>query len=164
MRLESLDICVWKGGEIKLCLLCFIILVQADITKICLKHLLLTVPKTGKPRIKPPAHSVSDKSPWGHKELGMTERLHFHFSLSCTGEGNSNPLQCSCLENPRDRGAWWAAIYGVAQSRTRLKQLNSSSSSSSSSKSLVHRQLSSHRVLMWWESLQELSGASFKEL
>ena len=61
----------------------------------------------------------------------MTERLHFHFSLSCIGEGNGNPLQCSCLENPRDGGAWWAAIYGVAQSRTRLKQLSSSSSSSS---------------------------------
>ena len=57
----------------------------------------------------------------------MTERLHFHFSLSCFGEGNGNPLQCSCLENPRDGGAWWAAIYGVAQSRTRLKQLSSSS-------------------------------------
>ena len=57
----------------------------------------------------------------------MTERLHFHFSLSCIGEGNGNPLQCSCLENPRDRGAWWAAVYGVAQSRTRLKQLSSSS-------------------------------------
>ena len=61
----------------------------------------------------------------------MTERLHFHFSLSCTGEGNGNPLQCSCLENPRDGGAWWAAVYGVAQSRTRLKRLSSSSSSSS---------------------------------
>ena len=59
----------------------------------------------------------------------MTERLHFHFSLSCTREGNGNPLQCSCLENPRDGGAWWAAIYGVAQSRTRLKRLSSSSSS-----------------------------------
>ena len=55
----------------------------------------------------------------------MTERLHFHFSLSCTGEGNGNPLQCSCLENPRDGGAWWAAISGVAQSWTRLKQLSS---------------------------------------
>ena len=58
----------------------------------------------------------------------MTERLHFHFSLSCIGEGNGNPLQCSCLENPRDGGAWWAAVYGVAQSRTRLKWLSSSSS------------------------------------
>ena len=68
-------------------------------------------------------------SPWGHEESDMTERLHFHFSLSCTGRGNGNPLQCSCLENPRDGGAWWAAVYGVAQSRTRLKRLSSSSSS-----------------------------------
>ena len=58
----------------------------------------------------------------------MTERLPFHFSLSCIGEGNGNPLQCSCLENPRDGGAWWAAVYGVTQSRTRLKPLVSSSS------------------------------------
>ena len=57
----------------------------------------------------------------------MTERLHFHFSLSCIEEGNGNPLQCSCLENPRDGGAWWAAVYGVAQSWTRLKRLSSSS-------------------------------------
>ena len=71
-------------------------------------------------------------SPWGHEESDMTERLHFHFSLSCIGRGNGNPLQCSCLENPRDWGAWWAAVYGVAQSWTRLKQLSSSSSSSSS--------------------------------
>ena len=56
----------------------------------------------------------------------MTERLHFYFSLSCTGEGNGNPLQCSCLENPRDGGAWWAAVYGVAQSQTQLKRLSSS--------------------------------------
>ena len=54
----------------------------------------------------------------------MTERLHFHFSLSCIGEGNGNPLQYSCLENPRDGGAWWAAVCGVAQSQTRLKQLS----------------------------------------
>ena len=60
-------------------------------------------------------------SPWGCQESDTTERLHFHFSLSCIGEGNGNPLQCSCLENPRDGGAWWAAIYGVAQSRTQLK-------------------------------------------
>ena len=59
-------------------------------------------------------------SPWGHEESDMTERLPFHFSLSCIGEGNGNPLQCSCLENPRDGGVWWAAISGVAQSRTRL--------------------------------------------
>ena len=68
--------------------------------------------------------------PWGREESDMTERLHFHFSLSCIGEGNGNPLQCSYLENPRDRGAWWAAIYWVAQSRTWLKWLRSSSSSS----------------------------------
>ena len=64
----------------------------------------------------------------GALESDMTERVHFPFSLSCFGEGNGNPLQCSCLENPRDGGAWWAAIYGLAQSRTRLKQLSSSSS------------------------------------
>ena len=62
----------------------------------------------------------------GSLESDTTERLHFHFSLSCIGEGNGNPLQCSCLENPRDGGAWWAAIYGVAQSRTLLKRLSSS--------------------------------------
>ena len=62
----------------------------------------------------------------GRKESDTTERLHFQFSLSCTGEGNGNPLQCSCLENPRDGGAWWAAIYGVAQSWTQLKRLSSS--------------------------------------
>ena len=66
-------------------------------------------------------------SPWGRWESDMTERLHFLFSPSCIGEENGNPLQCSCLENPRDGGAWWAAIYGVAQSRTRLKWLSSSS-------------------------------------
>ena len=59
----------------------------------------------------------------------MTERLHFHFSLSCIGEGNGNPLQCSCLENPRDGAAWGAAVYGVPQSRTWLKRLSSSSNS-----------------------------------
>ena len=60
------------------------------------------------------------------KESDTTERLHFHFSLSCIGEGNGNPLQCSCLENPRDVGAWWALVYGVAQSQTWLKWLSSS--------------------------------------
>ena len=73
-------------------------------------------------------------SPWGHWESGTTDRLHFHFSLSCIGVGNGNPLQYSCLENPRDRGAWWAAIYGVAQSRTQLKRLSSSSSNNEYSK------------------------------
>ena len=68
-------------------------------------------------------------SPRGRWDLDVTDRLHFHFSLSCIGGGNGNPLQCSCLENPRDGGAWWAAVSGVTQSRTRLKQLGSSSSS-----------------------------------
>ena len=66
-------------------------------------------------------------SPRGREESDTTERLHFHFSLSCIGERNGNPLQCSCLENPRDEAAWWAAVCGVAQSRTRLKRLSSSS-------------------------------------
>ena len=54
----------------------------------------------------------------GHEASDTTERLHFHFSLSCIGEGNGSPLQCSCLENPRDRGAWWAAVCGVTVSVT----------------------------------------------
>ena len=91
----------------------------------------------------PNSSTLTWKIPWtegsgglqsmGSLESDMTERLHFHFSLSCIGEGNGNPLQCSCLENPRDGGAWWAAVYGVARSRTRLKRLSSSSSSVSSS-------------------------------
>ena len=86
----------------------------------------------------PHSSTFAWKIPWmeepgGLQSMGLlrvrqTERLHFHFSLSCIGEGNGNPVQCSCLENPRDGGAWWAAIYGVAQSRTRLKRLSSSSS------------------------------------
>ena len=67
-------------------------------------------------------------SPWGHEKSDTYEWLHFHFSLSWTGEGNGNPLQCSCLKNPRDGGAWWAAVYGIVQSQTRLKRLSSSSS------------------------------------
>ena len=72
--------------------------------------------------------SLVGYSPRGRRESDTTEQFHFHFSLSCTGEGNGSPLQCSCLENPRDGGASWAAIYGVTQSWTRLKQLSSSSS------------------------------------
>ena len=85
----------------------------------------------------PHSSTLAWKIPWmeepgrlqsmGSLESDATERLHFHFSLSCIGEGNGNPLQCSCLENPRDGGAWQAAVYGVTQSRTRLKQLSSSS-------------------------------------
>ena len=92
-----------------------------------------------KKAVVPYSSTFAWKIPWmeepvrlqsmGSLESDTTERLHFHFSLSCIGEGNGNPLQCSCLENPRDRGAWWAAVCGVAQSRTRLKQLSSSSSS-----------------------------------
>ena len=83
----------------------------------------------------PHSSTLAWKIPWteeprrlqsmGSLESDTTERLHFHFSLSCIGEGNGNPLQCSCLGNPRDREAWWAAIYGVAQSRTWLKWLSS---------------------------------------
>ena len=88
----------------------------------------------------PHSNTFAWKIPWmeepcrlqsmGSLESDITERLHFHFSLSCIGEGNGSSLQCSCLENPRDEGAWWAAVYGVAQSWTRLKRLSSSSSSS----------------------------------
>ena len=69
--------------------------------------------------------SLVGSSPLGHEESDMTERLHFHFLLLCIGEGNGTPLLCSCLENSRDGGAWWAAVYGVTQSRTRLKRLSS---------------------------------------
>ena len=80
----------------------------------------------------PHSNTLAWKIPWmeepgGLQSMGslkvghVTERLHFHFSLSCTGEGNGNPLQCSCLENPRDSGAWCAAVFGVTQNRTRLK-------------------------------------------
>ena len=72
--------------------------------------------------------SLVGYSPWGREESDMTERLHFHFLLSCIGEGNGNPLQCSCLENPRDGGAWWAVVYVVAQGWTQLKRCSSSSS------------------------------------
>ena len=81
--------------------------------------------------------SLVGYSPWGREESDTTKRLHSHFSLSCIGEGNGNPLQRSCLKNPRDRGAWWAAVYGVAQSQTRLKWLSSSSST------------------LWWNKLDD---------
>ena len=80
--------------------------------------------------------SLVGYSPWGREESDMTERLHFHFSLSCIGEGNGNPLQCSCLENPRDSRAWWTAVYGVTQSRTWLNRLSISSSMHDHSSSL----------------------------
>ena len=74
--------------------------------------------------------SLEGCGPWGRWRSDTTERLHFHFSLSFIGEGNGNPLQCSCLENPRDRGVWWAAVFRVTQSWTQLKRLSSSSSNS----------------------------------
>ena len=90
------------------------------------QHLLedgsVTLWKKIKPGLQPgKSHgqrSLVGCSPWGHEESDTTERLHFHLSLSCIGEGNGNPLQFSCLENPRDGGAWWAAVSGVEQSRT----------------------------------------------
>ena len=93
-------------------------------------------------------------SPWGCKESDRTERLHFHFSLSRIGEGNGNPLQCSCLENPKDGGAWWAAVYGVAQSRTRLKQL----SSSTSSRAFLLAQTLKNLPAMWETQVRSLGG------
>ena len=77
------------------------------------------------PRKSHGRRSLEGCSPWGRWGSDTTERLLFHFSLSCIGEGNGNPLQCSCLKNPRDGGAWWAAVYGVAQSQTRLKWFSS---------------------------------------
>ena len=100
--------------------------------------------------------SLEGCSPWGRWGSDTTERLHFHFSLSCIGEGNGNPLQCSCLENLRDRGAWWAAIYGVTQSRTRLKWLSSSNSSSSSSKGQALPPRQSMNVMPYVESVLSL--------
>ena len=95
----------------------------------------------------PHSSTLAWKIPWteepgrlqsmGLRRVGHDWATHFHFSLSCIGEGNGNPLQCSCLESPRDRGAWWAAVYGVAQSRTRLKRLSSSRHSKRLIESLV---------------------------
>ena len=91
-------------------------------------------------------------SQWGLEESDLTERLHFHFLLSCIGEGNGNPIQCSCLENPRDGGAWWAAVYGVTQSWTRLKWLSSSSSGSKARKvkQYAYSVIQSFRICITW--------------
>ena len=96
-------------------------------------------------------------SPWGREESDVTERLHFYFSLSCIGEGNGNPLQCPCLENPRDGGAWWAAVYGVAQSRTRLKRLSSSRGTPMSHRCGIHQ--SSWGPVGFWSQLHPVSLA-----
>jgi len=103
-------------------------------------------------------------SPWGHEESDTTERLHFHFSLWCIGERNGNPLQCSCLENPRDWGAWWTAVYGVAQSWTRLKWLSSSSSSSICQNYLNMCSINSTPVTLMPHSLGVAAAAAAKSL
>ena len=95
---------------------------------------------------------------WGCWESDTTEQLHFHFSLSCIGEGNGNPLQYSHLENPRDRGSWWAAIYGVTQSRTWLKRLSNSSSSFFSNVNTTHLQSS----FMQWIEVCVATESQFK--
>ena len=101
--------------------------------------------------------SLVGYSPWGREESDTTERLHLHFSLSCIGEGNGSPLQCSCLENPRDGGAWWAAFYGVTQSRTRLKRLSSSSSRNRMQREILpHPSL--HGVYSRCRNKQEMKG------
>ena len=90
-------------------------------------------PSDSEKAMAPHSSTLVWKIPWAEEPgSDTTERLHVHFSLSCIGERNGNPLQCSCLEHPRDGVAWWAAVSGVAQSRTRLKRLSSSSSSSDS--------------------------------
>ena len=94
-------------------------------------------------------------SPWGREELDTTKRLHFDFSLLCIGEGNGNPLQCSCLENPRDGGAWWAVVSGVSQSWTPWKQLSSSSSSNLMIRSALLTMFSMHLEVLnkYWHCL-----------
>ena len=121
----------------------------------------------GKKAMATHCNALAWKIPWT-EELDMTEQLHFHFSFSCTGEGNGNPLQCSCLENPRNGGAWWAAIYGVAQSRTRLTWLSSSSRSRYADYTLFmaeSKELKSHMIKVKEEC--EKSGfknSTFKKL
>ena len=112
----------------------------------------------------PHSSTLAWKIPWmeepgrlqsmGLLESDTTEQLHFHFSLSCIGEGNGNPLQCSCLENPRDGGAWWPAVYGVTHSRTQLKRL-----SSSSRKRIYSNFQRKERVLLNWK-VTETSSVS----
>ena len=102
-------------------------------------------------------------SPWGHSESDTTEQLHFHFSLSCIGEGNGNPLQCSCLENPRDRGAWWAAVYGVAQRWTRLKWLNSNSTVSSQAQVTQPRENLPESLGLLWRKKMRFWCQKWKE-
>ena len=81
----------------------------------------------------------------GRKELDATERLHIHFSLSCIGEGNGSPLQCSCLENPMDRGAWWAAVHGVAKGQTQLSNFTFTSHFH-----VLEKEMATHSSLLAW--------------
>ena len=118
------------------------------------KQICLHLQHSPEKAVAPHSSTFAWKIPWmeepgrlqsmGSLESDTTERLHFHFSLSCIREGNGNPFQCSCLENPRDREAWWAAVYGVAQSRTWLKRLSSSSSTALTD---THRQAASAQIL-----------------
>ena len=116
----------------------------------------MTVEKAMVPHSSTPAwkshgwRSLVGCSPCCCYEADTTERLHFHFSLSCIGEGNGNPLQCSCLENPRDGGAWWVVIYGVTQSQTWLKWLSSSSRLWQRAKELSQNRKKKKRWQIMW--------------
>ena len=99
-------------------------------------------------------------SPRDSYESEETEQLHFHFSLSCNGEGNDNPLQCSCLENPRDGGAWWAAVCGIAQSRTRLTRLSSSSSTAREMQAPTPHRCSELSCGLWSDAITHAQGAT----
>ena len=109
----------------------------------------------------PHSSTLAWKIPWteepgrlqsmGSQSRTLTEQLHFHFSLSSTGEGNGNPLQCSYLENPRDGGAWQAALYGVAQSWTQLKRFSSSSLDIISEKAMAPHSNSLAWKIPWTE-------------
>ena len=89
--------------------------------------------------------SLVGYSPWGREESDTTERLHSHFSLSCIGDGNGNPLQDSCLENPMDGGAWWATVHGVAKSRTRLSDFTSTFHSHA-----LEKEMATHSSVLAW--------------
>ena len=116
------------------------------------------VPLLGKPH---GWRSLVGCSPWGREESDTTEWLHFHFLLSCTGEGSGNPLQYSCLENPRDGGGWWAAVYGVAQSQTRLKRLSSSSIQQDRTECAIQKQTFPHMV--HWFLKKEARATKWKK-
>ena len=106
----------------------------------------------------PHSNTLAGKIPWAEEpgrlqsmgSLGVGHDWATSLWFSCIGEGNGNPLQCSCLENPRDRGAWWAAVYGVAQSRTRLKRLSSMYAHESwTIKKAEHRRIDAFELWCW---------------